>query len=90
VESCAIITVRGVVQGVGYRWFVNRHAVSLGLKGYVRNNFNGSVLTEVEGEKSLIEALIKEMKVGPRSAHISEMTVEWNEPKHLFLNFMIR
>jgi acylphosphatase len=90
VDSHAVITVRGAVQGVGYRWFVNQHAELLGLKGFVRNNFDGSVFTEVEGDKSLIEALIKELKVGPRSAHVSNLTVEWSEPKYLFLNFMIR
>ena len=89
-DSHAVIIVRGSVQGVGYRWFVNRHAVSLGLKGFVQNNFDGSVFTEVEGDKSLVEALIKELKVGPRSAHVSDLTVEWSEPKYLFMNFMIR
>ena len=89
-DSHAVIIVRGSVQGVGYRWFVNRHAVSLGLKGFVQNNFDGSVFTEVEGDKSLVEALIKELKVGPRSAHVSDLTVEWKEPKYLFMNFMIR
>ena len=89
-DSHAVIIVRGFVQGVGYRWFVNRHAVSLGLKGFVQNNFDGSVFTEVEGDKSLVEALIKELKVGPRSAHVSDLTVEWSEPKYLFMNFMIR
>ncbi|MDE3057112.1 MAG: acylphosphatase [Bacteroidota bacterium] len=86
----ATIVVSGLVQGVGYRWFVNRHAVVLGLKGFVRNNFDGTVHVEVEGDRSLVEELIAKLKVGPRAAQINDLKIEWSEPKNLFLGFTIK
>jgi len=65
------------VQGVGFRWFVARHAESLGLRGYVSNLYNGNVEIEAVGERGLIEELIKQVKVGPRSAHVTNLKLEW-------------
>jgi acylphosphatase len=89
-EIHAAITVRGLVQGVGYRWFVNRHAVQLGLKGDVRNNYDGTVFVEVEGDRSLVEELLQQLKIGPRSAQVNDVRVEWSEPKNMFLAFSIK
>ena len=89
-EVRAEITVTGLVQGVGYRWYANRHAVELGLKGYVRNNYDGTVFLEVEGDRSLIEELINQLKLGPRAAHVKDVHVEWSAPKHLYLGFTIK
>ncbi len=86
----AAITVTGLVQGVGYRWFANRHSVALGLRGFVKNNYDDTVLVEVEGDRSLVEELIKQLRVGPRSAQVKEVLVEWSEPKNLFLGFSIK
>lgn len=48
--------VSGQVQGVGYRWYVLRCAQTLGLAGWVRNHWNGTVEGEAEGtEKSLAD-----------------------------------
>ena len=71
--------VEGLVQGVGFRWFVGRHAESLGLNGFVSNLYNGNVEIEAVGERGLIEELIKQVKVGPRSAHVSNLKIEWIE-----------
>jgi acylphosphatase len=89
-EVHAAITVRGLVQGVGYRWFVNRHAVQLGLQGVVTNNYDGTVSVEVEGDRSLVEELLQQLKIGPRSAQVNDLRVEWSEPKNLFLGFSIK
>lgn len=89
-EVHAAITVRGLVQGVGYRWFANRHAVQLGLKGVVTNNYDGTVSVEVEGDRSLVEELLQQLKIGPRSAQVNDLRVEWSEPKNLFLGFSIK
>ena len=86
----AAITVQGLVQGVGYRWFANRHAVRLGLKGFVTNNYDGTVYVEVEGDRSLIEEFILQLKTGPRSAQVKDLHIEWHDPKNLFLGFSIR
>ena len=86
----ATITVYGLVQGVGYRWFVNRRSMELGLKGFVQNNYDGSVYLEVEGDRSLVEELINHLKVGPRSAQVNDVRVVWASPKNLFLGFSIK
>lgn len=73
------IVAQGLVQGVGFRWFVARKAEALGVKGWVRNLYNGNVEIEAEAERSLLEEFIKEVKVGPRSAHVTNLHIEWND-----------
>ncbi len=86
----AKILVDGVVQGVGFRYFVYRNATSLGLKGYTKNLMNGQVLTEVEGELGMINELIKKLKVGPSHSHVSMCNVEWLQFRDEFKEFEIR
>jgi acylphosphatase len=84
------IIVQGLVQGVGFRYFVYRHASRLGLAGWIRNLYSSEVELEVEGDRSLIEELIKELKVGPRSAHVKDLKIEWQEFKNRYQGFEIR
>jgi acylphosphatase len=86
-ESAAHILVSGVVQGVGYRYFVLRSARELGLKGSVRNLYGGGVELEVEGERGLIEDFIKDLWIGPHAAHVKNVQVKWHDPKGKFLDF---
>jgi len=86
----AHIIVKGLVQGVGYRWFVERHAKQLGLTGYVRNLPDGDVEVVVEGARSLIEELIRELKVGPRFASVEDVRVTWHPYRGKFKDFRIR
>ncbi len=88
-QQRAEIIVTGLVQGVGFRYFVIRNAQQLGLKGYVKNMYDGSVFTVVEGERGLIEELFKKLKVGPRSAHVSNARIEWGEFKNEFSAFEV-
>jgi acylphosphatase len=88
--ACVHIIVDGLVQGVGFRWFVARRAEGLGLKGYVENRYDGSVELEAEGDRSLLEELIREVKVGPRSAHVTNLRLEWRTPTHTRDRFEIR
>ena len=76
----AHILVEGLVQGVGFRWFVARHADALGLKGVVRNLYDGNVEIDASGDRSLIEELIRYVKVGPRGARVINLKIEWKEP----------
>ncbi|MBI4548469.1 MAG: acylphosphatase [Ignavibacteriae bacterium] len=89
-EVGAHIVVGGMVQGVGFRYFVYHRATRLGLRGYVSNLYNGDVEIHVEGDRSLIEELIKEVKVGPRAARVSDVKVEWKQPESVFKSFDIR
>jgi acylphosphatase len=83
----ARIRVRGVVQGVGFRYFVRNTATSLGLNGEVRNKSDGTVEVVAEGERGLVEILIKELRVGPRYATVDGVDVEWKEPMKDFSGF---
>ncbi|UCE05228.1 MAG: acylphosphatase [bacterium] len=88
-KAGAHIIVKGLVQGVGFRWFVEREAKQLGLNGYVKNLFNGDVEVEVEGERGLIEELIKQLRVGNRSSHVTDVQVSWLEYEDKYNNFRI-
>lgn len=86
----AKIVVSGLVQGVGYRFFAVDKARILGLKGYVRNLHSSDVEVVVEGEKGMISELIKELKVGPRSAEVGDIKIEWDKFKGQYKEFSIK
>ena len=79
-QASVHMRVQGLVQGVGFRWYVARHAQALGLRGYVANLYDGTVDIEATGDRSLLEQLIREVKVGPRSAHVTDLHLEWRDP----------
>ncbi len=80
----------GLVQGVGFRWFVARRAEALGIRGYIRNLYDGTVEMEAEGDRSLLEEFMKEVRVGPRAAHVTNVRIEWRDPVQRERNFEIR
>jgi acylphosphatase len=88
-KSGAHIIVKGIVQGVGYRFFAMRQARAHRLNGWVRNRPNGNVELEVEGEPDLIESFAKELKTGPRFAQVTDVVVTWKEYKDKFSSFDI-
>jgi acylphosphatase len=89
-EVRAEIIVNGLVQGVGYRYFVVREAQKLGLKGFTQNLYTGEVLTVVEGAKAIVEEMIKKLKVGPIHAAVKTCKVDWQEPKNEFTDFEVK
>ncbi|MCX7911949.1 MAG: acylphosphatase [Dehalococcoidales bacterium] len=76
--------VRGRVQGVFYRAFVEGHAEELGLGGYVRNLPDGAVEVVAEGEREQLEKLVGYLKKGPPAARVGEVTVTWDEYRGLY------
>jgi acylphosphatase len=86
----AQITAEGLVQGVGFRYFVIRHAQRLGLSGYTKNLYSGEVLTMVEGSKPAIVELYSLIKTGPSHAHVRKCTISWEEYAGEFSGFSIR
>jgi acylphosphatase len=86
----AEIIVNGLVQGVGFRYFVFRLAEKLGLKGYVQNLYSGEVLSVVEGEKYLIEEFFKQIKIGPHHAVVKNSSIKWSGSKNEFSRFEIK
>ena len=69
-------SVKGYVQGVGFRYFCYRKAQEFDIKGYVKNCIDGSVELEAEGNASLIKDFIKELNIGPRGASVKSVNVE--------------
>lgn len=86
----ASIVVRGIVQGVNYRWFTQRRASDLQLTGYVRNMPDGSVEVVVEGARPQIEALLDALRVGPSAAVVESVNVDWRAPSGEFDRFEVR
>ncbi len=68
------MTVRGLVQGVGYRADCRRRAIELGLSGWVRNRPDGSVELEAEGPAEQLGELRLWCEKGPPGAHVSSVS----------------
>ena len=65
--------VRGRVQGVGFRWFVEREAHILGISGWVRNNSDGSVEVLAQGTREQLLGLRSRLREGPRAARVDDV-----------------
>jgi acylphosphatase len=86
----AHIVVQGLVQGVGYRFFVMRKAQEYRIRGYVRNLPDRNVEVVAQGEKGLVHEFIEQLKVGPASAHVTGIDVEWSEQEPEFIDFDVK
>jgi acylphosphatase len=64
------LTVRGRVQGVGYRAFVEREALKRGVEGWARNLKDGSVEAVLAGPPDAVEAVIEACRRGPFNARV--------------------
>jgi acylphosphatase len=84
------IIVQGVVQGVGYRFFTVQKAREYGITGYVQNLPDGSVLVVAEGEKGILQDFIKELKIGPSSARVTNVDVKFSEADKGYKNFSVK
>jgi|SRR5882757_10963200 acylphosphatase len=65
--------VRGRVQGVGFRWFVEREAHILGIAGWVRNRSNGTVEVLAMGTRDQLSGLRSRLREGPRAARVDDV-----------------
>ena len=69
------LTITGRVQGVGYRFWAERAAAALGVRGWVRNRADGSVELLASGSDSALDALIEACRQGPRAAVVTDVAV---------------
>ena len=65
--------VRGRVQGVGFRWFVEREAHQLAIAGWVRNNSDGSVEVLAMGTREQLFGFRSRLREGPRAARVDDI-----------------
>ena len=65
--------IKGRVQGVGFRYFADRWASQLGICGYVKNLWDGSVEVYAIGDLPAIDELKRQLAEGPRSAHVTSI-----------------
>ena len=86
----AEIIVQGVVQGVGYRFFVMNQARLYDVKGYVRNMDDGTVEVVAEGDKGIIKDFIDHLKIGPVSAHVTGVKVKWSDHEQGYTEFRLQ
>jgi acylphosphatase len=83
------LIVSGVVQGVGFRWFVEDIANKFGLTGWVRNLHDGTVEAFAEGEEGALKGFLKEVKIGPRSARVTGVKADWQDYSGKYDSFRI-
>ena len=83
-------TVEGLVQGVGFRWFVWRTAARLDVRGWVANRSDGAVELVAEGSPAALEALVAALHRGPPGASVSAVQVRRSSPTGRFRDFEIR
>jgi acylphosphatase len=82
--------IKGRVQAVGYRSFVEDEADRLGLTGWVRNLYSGEVEFVAEGEEADLRKFCASVVKGPPLAFVSEYNVDWSPGTGEFRSFNIR
>ncbi len=70
------ITVKGFVQGVGFRYFTYKKAKEYGITGYVKNLFNGDVEAVAQGKSGLVNDFLNELKMGPSGSYVKSVKSE--------------
>lgn len=77
------VVARGRVQGVFFRDSTRQHAGSAGVAGWVANRPDGTVEAVLEGEPAAVDAVVRWMREGPRSAYVDRLEVIEEEPEGL-------
>lgn len=85
----AHLIISGYVQGVFFRAHTQEKAAMLGLKGWVKNIYDGTVEAVFEGEKGKVEEMIGWCRKGPSGARVSNVDVEWEDYTGEFRDFNI-
>ena len=78
------------VQGVGFRYFVERQAREAGLTGWVQNRPDGTVECLAEGDRAALLRLLEDLQRGPGAAEVDSVEAAWGEPEHDFRAFGVR
>ena len=83
------VFVSGRVQGVAYRYFVERRAAEIPVTGWVRNLRDGRVEIMAEGEKADLEGVLGVLRQGPRMANVDDLDILWEDYRGDYEDFRI-
>ena len=83
------LQIAGVVQGVSFRWSMQREARRLGVSGWVRNRRDGSVEALAEAEEPVLQQLLVWSHDGPPGAVVARVDAEWSDATGEFGGFDI-
>lgn len=85
------ILVSGMVQGVGFRYATKQTADELGIKGWVKNNPDGTVQIYVSGEDSKIQQFITKVRNNPtKFAQVDDVNITESSNKEIYHDFLIK
>jgi acylphosphatase len=82
--------VRGRVQGVGFRWWVRRNALELGLIGMAENLVDGRVKVVAEGDRDRLTELLGRLEAPGSPGHVAQVTHRWDKVRGGFTGFVER
>ncbi len=83
------VKIRGIVQGVGFRYFTVLEARKTGVCGYVKNEPDGSVFSYAEGNEEDINSFVEFLKIGPASSTVENVDVVYGEWTGRYIDFKI-
>lgn len=85
----AKVLISGIVQGVNFRYSTYREALSVGVKGYVKNTSDGKVEAQFQGSENQVNQMIDYVRTGPPSAVVEDVAIEWLEEDEGLVGFVI-
>jgi acylphosphatase len=89
-KSRAKVIVKGIVQGVNFRYYTQRQAAKFSINGWVQNLPDGSVAAVFEGEEHDVTAMVQWCRRGPSSAHVTELIEQPEEYRGEFSSFSVK
>lgn len=81
--------IKGDVIGVGFRAWTKIQAKIIGVTGWVKNNHEGFVEAQIQGEEEKVKQIIELVKKGPPISHVSDVQIFTQEAKEIFDEFKI-
>jgi acylphosphatase len=85
-----VATVRGQVQGVGFRWWTRSRALELGLSGWARNLSDGRVEVVAQGRRSRCERLLELLEGPATPGRVDGVVAHWGEARPEVTGFLER
>lgn len=83
------VLIEGLVQGVGFRYYVLEMAKQLGISGWVRNTLKGQVEVTAEGTQENLNKLLSFLRKGPQMAYVTGVQQEWQSATGEYTQFNI-